>query len=133
MPTSDSSANGHLLALLPLGLTPFANLSGQLVELALEPPELEGDDQDVDEHDEEDNSIGGCNVLLGSGHTEDHASSSPSFRWRESIRFPASSTWKSVAARGSIAPSEPPKVRNIDPAISRPSTLKTTGRISWLA
>src|SRR6266516_4689949 len=106
MPTSDSSANGHLLALL-------ANLSGQLVELALEPPELEGDDQHVDEHDEEDNSIGGCNVLLGSGHTEDHASSSRSSRRRESIRYPASSTWKSVAARVSIAASETQKVRNI--------------------
>src|SRR5256886_15606467 len=133
MPTSDSSANGHLLALLPLGLTPFANLSGQLVELALEPPELEGDDQDVDEHDEEDNSIGGCNVLLGSGQTEDHASSSRSSRRRESIRFPATSTRKSGAARVSIAASEAQKGRNIDPALCGPGSGKTNGRTRWVA
>ena len=117
MPTSDSSANGHLLALLPLGLAPLANLSGQLVQLALEPPELEGDDQHVDEHDEEDNSIGGCNVLLGSRHGERQASSSRSSRSRESIRLPASSTWNSVAASASIAASETQKVKNIEPDI----------------
>src|SRR5436190_12140934 len=133
MPTSDNSANGHLLALLPLGLTPVANLSGQLVQLALEPPKLEGDDQHVDEHDEEDDSIGSCNVLLGGGHTEDHASSSRNSRRRESIRFPASSTWKSVAASVSIAASETQKVRNIDPAICGPCSVKTTGWISWFA
>src|SRR4029453_4454875 len=124
MPTSDSSANGHLLVLLPLGLAPLANLSGQLVQLALEPPELEGDDQHVEGHDGEKNSIGSCNVLFGGGHSEDHASSSRSSRRRESIRFPASSTWKSVARSGSIAASETQKGRNIDPAICGPWTVK---------
>src|SRR4029078_11581218 len=133
MATRDSTANGYLLALLPLGLAPLANLSGQLVQLALEPPELEGDDQYVDEHDEKDDSIGSCSGILRSRHTEDHASSPRSSRRRESIRFPASSTWKSVAASVSIAASETQKVRNIEPAICGPWSLKTTGWISWFA
>src|SRR4029078_1491934 len=132
MATRDSTANGYLLALLPLAPAPLANLSGQLVQLALETPELEGDDQYVDEHDEKDDSIGSCNALLGSRHTGDHASSSRSSRRRESIRFPASSTWKSVAASVSIAASETQKVRNIEPAICGPRSVKTHGWISWV-
>src|SRR5204863_507154 len=50
MPTSESSANGHLLA-------PLANPAGQQVKLALEPPELERNDQHVDEHDVEEDEL----------------------------------------------------------------------------
>src|SRR3954462_7149844 len=133
MPTSDSSANGNLFALPPLCFAPLPNASGQLVQLTLEPPQLEGDDQHVDEHHQEDDSISSCNALLGCGHTEDQASSSRSSRRRESIRFPASSTWKRVAASVSIAASETQKVRNIDAAICGPCSVKTTGWISWFA
>src|SRR6266550_5171900 len=133
MPTSESSANGHLLAPLRLGLAPLADPAGQLVKLPLEPPELERDDQHVDEHDEKDDPIRSGNVLLRRGHGEHHASSSRSSRRRESSRFPASSTWKSVAASVSIAASETQKVRNIEPDICGPCSVKTTGWISWFA
>src|SRR5213082_2373508 len=130
MPTSESSANGHLLAPLRLGLAPLANPAGQLVKLALEPPKLERDDQHVDEHDD---PIRSRNVLLRRGHGEHHASSSRSSRRRESSRFPASSTWKRVAASVSIAASETQKVRNIEPVICGPWSVKTTGWMSWFA
>src|SRR5207248_5012747 len=127
MPTSESSANGHLLAAPRLGLAPLANPAGQLVKLALEPPELERDDQHVDEHDEEDDPIRSGNVLLRRGHGEHHASNSRSSRRRESSRFPASSTWKRVAASVSIAASETQKAKNIEPDICGPCSVKTTG------
>src|SRR5216110_2128713 len=130
MPTSESSANGHLLAAPRLGLAPLANPAGQLVKLALEPPKLERDDQHVDEHDEEDDPIRSRNVLLRHGHGEHHARSS---RRRESSRFPASSTWKRVAASISIAASETQKVKNIEPDICGPCSVKTTGWMSWFA
>src|SRR5262249_57136294 len=78
MPTSESSANGNLFALLTLGLglAPFADAPGQLVQLPLEPTQLERDDQHVDEHDEEGDSIGGGHLPPGGSHPEDHASTS---------------------------------------------------------
>src|SRR6266487_2974502 len=98
MPMSESSANRDLFSALQLGFPSLPNPAGQLVELPLEPSQLERDDQHVDEDDQENDPIGSGNVLLGSGHRERHASSSRSSRRRESIRFPASSTWNSVAA-----------------------------------
>src|SRR6476661_479580 len=133
MPTSESSGNRNLLSLLPLGFASLANLTSQLVQFALEPAELQRDDQHVDEHDEEDDAVRRCDVLFGSRHGKRHASSSRSSRRRESIRFPASSTWKSVAARVSIAAKETQKVRNIEPAICGPCSVKTTGWMSWFA
>src|SRR5215813_9472224 len=133
MPTSESSANGNLLATLRLGFTSLAHLPGELVELTLEPPQLEPDDQHVDEHDEEDHAVRGGDVLLGRGDRERHASSSRSSRSRASIRFPATSIWKNVAASVSIAASETQNVRNIDPAICGPCNVNTTGWISWFA
>src|SRR5918912_3709603 len=120
MPTSESSANRHPLPLLRLRLLPLARPSGQLVELPLEPPELEPDDQHVEEDDEKDGAVGGRDVLLRCRDREDHASSSLSSRSRASTRLPASSTWKSVAASVSIAASATQKVRNIEPAICGP-------------
>src|ERR1700675_702942 len=117
MPRSESSGNRKLLALLGLGFTSLANLTSQLVQLALEPAELQRDDQHVDEHDEEDDAVRRRHVLLSCRHGERHASSSRNSRRRESIRFPASSTWKRVAASVSIAAKETQKVRNMEPAI----------------
>src|SRR6478672_3379464 len=133
MPTSESSGNRNLLALLRLGVASLTKPAGQLIQLALEPAELQRDDQHVDEHDKEDDAVRRRDVLLGCRHGKRHASSSRSSRRRESIRFPASSTWKRVAASVSIAARETQKVRNIEPAICGPCSVKTTGWMSWFA
>src|SRR5262249_61094136 len=98
MPTSESSANGNLLATLRLGFTSLAHLPGELVELTLEPPQLEPDDQHVDEHDEEDHAVRGGDVLLGRGDRDIHERSSRSARSRACISFPATYLLKSIAS-----------------------------------
>src|SRR5437667_431378 len=64
---NSSSANSDRLA----WFFPRAASAGELLELrdlALEPGELRGHDEDVRQHDGEDDEIDGGDVLLGRGH-----------------------------------------------------------------
>src|SRR5919201_4687088 len=118
---NSSSANRRRLR-VSLGATSACQLR-QLLDLALEPGELQRDDQDVGEHRREHDQVRRGHVLLGRGH----ASSSRSSRRRESSRFPASSTWYSVAASKRIAAHETQKVANIRPDICGPCDVNTVG------
>src|SRR6516162_7304433 len=89
-------------------LVPFLRELHETGDLALETPELRGDDHDVREHPDEDDEIGGRRVLLG----RRHASSSRSSRSDASRRLPASSIEYSVTNRLSIAARQTQKVRN---------------------
>src|SRR5581483_78513 len=80
-----SSANADLLPLVRAA--PLDRELGDLAELALEPDQLERDDEHVGEDEREDDEVRGGGVLLRRAH----ASSSRSSRRRASRRLPTSS------------------------------------------
>ena len=102
------------------------SLLDELADLALEPLQLRGDDQDVGEHADEDDEVGGGGVLLGRRHAQ--ASSSRSSRSWVSSRLPGELdlVQRREQERASRA-SETQNVRNCECVICGPCRVKTSG------
>src|SRR3954453_12670422 len=116
-----SSANCHRL---PLGLVAVAQRElRELREFALEPLQLQSDDEDVGEQHDEHDEVRSCDVLL----LGRHCNASRSSRRRMSSRFPASSTWYRVAATANMAATATQNVKTCEAAMFGPFSSNATG------
>src|SRR3954469_21800837 len=116
--------------MLVLGRAALARTPRQVTELAVEPRDLQRDDQQVGQHGHEHDQVRREDVAVAAAH----ASASRSSRRCPSSRLPVSSTLYMVAASDSIPARQTQKTTNIDAAMSGPLFFSTTGWIrSWLS